>query len=194
MDFPPARRCLTLLAMLCCLIPRSAPAAEAQPAPVSAAQVLSKLMPLPEHVPRTIMNPYHAAPAWKLWAMDPSPVTIDTAQFKGTFKLPTVAQRTYPLFVLKRGVPELSLEPLGQRPLAGFWDDCYMSLDGHHTHLRHPRDQFIDAGFRTGFGVDPFHDNRRIEAAVACFRGQAAGHDHGAGWHAAINNLVFSRS
>jgi len=155
MDVPAGRRCSLLLALICCLIPSSALGAEAQSPHATAAQVLGKLMPLPEHVPRTIMNPYHADPAWKLWAVDPSPVTIDTAQFKGTFKLPAVAQRSYPMFVLKRGVPELSLEALGQRPLAGFWDDCYMSLDGHHTHLRQPRDQFIDAGqMRTARDVD----------------------------------------
>jgi hypothetical protein len=154
-DFQPERFGFTLLVLICCLIPSSGPGAEAQAPRATAAQVLAKLLPLPDHVPRTIMNPYHAEPAWKLWAVDPAPVTINTGQFKGTFKLPAVAQRKYPMFVLKRGVPELSLEPLGPRPVAGFWDDCYMSLDAHHTRMLQPHKQFIDGGhMRTARDVD----------------------------------------
>lgn len=145
-DLKPGRLCSTLLTLTCCLATRVGLGAEAQPSRPNAAQVLAKLVPLPDHVPRTIMNPFYAEPAWKLWAIDPTPVTIDAAHFKGTFQLPAAASRKYPIFGLKRGVPELSLEPLGQRPIAGFWDDCYMSLDAHHTRLREPRNQFIDGG------------------------------------------------
>ncbi len=141
MDSKPGRLCSVLFVLMCCV----AAGADAQSPRPSVAQVLAKLLPLPDHVPRTIMNPYHADPAWKLWAVDPAPVTINTARFKGTFQLPAV-QRKYPMFVLKRGVPELSLEPLAQRSIAGFWDDCYVSLDSHHTRLRQPQNQFIDGG------------------------------------------------
>jgi hypothetical protein len=118
---------------------------DAQPQGPTAAQILSKLLPLPDHVPRTIMNPYHAQPAWKLWALDPSPVTIDKPHFKGTFQPPS-AGRKYPMFGLKRGSVELILQPLGNSSLSGFWDDCYMSLDFHHTRMGHFKNQFIDGG------------------------------------------------
>ena len=49
-----------------------------------AAQILAKLVPLPRDIPRTILNPYHADPAWKLWAIDPTPVTLDQPHFKGS--------------------------------------------------------------------------------------------------------------
>ncbi len=117
--------------------------AEAQP-PSAAAQVLARLMPLPDNVSRTIMNPYHAHPAWKLWAIDPSPVTISKPHFKGTFKPPATV-RKYP-FLLRKGSSKLTLESLGKSPLAGFWDDCYMSLDSHHTRLGVFKNQFIDGG------------------------------------------------
>ncbi len=111
-----------------------------------AARALSELLPLPAGAPRTIMNPYHAAPAWKLWAIDPSPVSIDKPHFKGTFGPPATELRTYPMMGLRRGVLDLILEPLGHRPLAGFWDDVYMSLDSHHTRMGALKGQFIDAG------------------------------------------------
>ena len=109
-------------------------------------RVLSGLLPLPEGVPRTIMNPYHAKPAWKLWAVDPSPVTLDKPHIKGTFEPPPVESRTYPILGLRKGSGELTLERLGNSPLAGFWDDVYMSLDDHHTRMGALKNQFIDAG------------------------------------------------
>ena len=151
MQSRPGRHWLVLLVLTSCLAPKAGVGADAQPQNLTAAQVLAKLLPLPDNVSRTIMNPFHAEPAWKLWAIDPTPVSVDTAQFEP----PAVTLRKFPMFVLKRGVPELSLEPLGQRPIAGFWDDCYMSLDSHHTRLRQPRDQFIDGGkMRTAQDVD----------------------------------------
>ncbi len=110
------------------------------------ARILARLSPLPDDVPRTIMNPFHADPAWKLWALDPGPVTIDKPDFKGTFAVPDAGRRRYPMLALKRGATELVLEPLGRRSIAGFWDDCYVSLDEHHTRLTRPKHQFIDGG------------------------------------------------
>ena len=116
--------------------------AEAQP-PSAASQVLARLLPLPEDVSRTIINPYHAHSAWKLWALDPSPVTLNKPGFKGTFQPPPDVFRKYPI-LLRKNSAKLTLEPLGKRPLAGFWDDCYMSLDSHHTRLGAFKNQFID--------------------------------------------------
>ncbi|NQV36217.1 MAG: chitobiase/beta-hexosaminidase C-terminal domain-containing protein, partial [Phycisphaeraceae bacterium] len=116
--------------------------AEAKP-PSAAAQVLARLSPLPDDVSRTIMNPYHAHPAWKLWAVDPSPVTISKPHFKGTFEPPLVMLRKYPI-LLRKGSTKLTLDPLGKNRFAGFWDDCYMSLDSHHTGLGAFKNQFID--------------------------------------------------
>jgi len=118
--------------------------AEAQPQGTSAAQVLAKLLPLPDEVPRTIKNPFYADPAWKLWAINPSPVTLDKPHFKGTFK-PPGGGRKYPIF-LRKDSDKLTLEPLGRSLLAGFWDDCYMSLDSHHTRLGSFKNQYIDGG------------------------------------------------
>jgi hypothetical protein len=128
------------------LRPEGVRGAEAPSQEVTPAHILAKLSPLPESVPRTIMNPYHAEPAWKLWAQDPAPVTIDKPDFQGTFQAPDVGLRKYPVYALKRGTPELVLEPLGQKAYAGFWDDCYVSLDDHHTRLTRPSKQFIDGG------------------------------------------------
>lgn len=122
------------------------PVSNTQPENTTAAQILAKLVPLPDNVSRTIMNPYYADPAWKLWALDPSPVTINKPHFKGTFEMPTREPRKFPRFMLRRGVSELDLEPLRQGTQAGFWDDCYMSLDNHHTRLSQLKNQFIDAG------------------------------------------------
>jgi len=141
----PKRGWSILFVLVWCLTPSAGAGAgaNAQPQGPTVAQVLAKLLPLPDDVPRTIMNPYHAQPAWKLWALDPSPVTIDKPHFKGTFQLPAVGLRKYPHF-FKRGSAELTLKPLGQSLLAGFWDDCYMSLDSHHTRLGSFKNQFID--------------------------------------------------
>ena len=84
--------------------------ANAQPQGPAATQVLAKLLPLPDDVPRTIMNPYHAQPAWKLWALDPSPVTLDKPHFKGTFQIPD-GVRKYPIF-FRKGSDKVTLKPL----------------------------------------------------------------------------------
>ncbi|MCP4451711.1 MAG: hypothetical protein GY809_09635 [Planctomycetes bacterium] len=140
------RGCLFLCVCVGCLLPsigvRRVTASQSQRSTI--AQVLAKLAPLPDDVPRTIMNPYHADPAWKLWAVDPSPVSVAKPHFKGTFVIPS-GVRKYP-FVLKKGTAKLTLEPLGRSVMAGFWDDCYMSLDSHHTRLYAFKDQFIDGG------------------------------------------------
>lgn len=119
----------------------------------TAAQVLARLRPLPDTVSRTIMNPYHADPAWKLWAVDPSPVTLVKPHIKGIFRMPR-GVRKYPI-ILRKGSTNLTLEPLGKSQMAGFWDDCYMSLDAHHTRLSAFKGQFIDGGaMRTARDVE----------------------------------------
>ncbi len=141
------RRWSVFIVLAGCLIPmlRVRGAADVPPQGTTAAQILAKLLPLPDDVSRTIKNPYHAKPAWKLWAIDPSPVAIDRPQFKGTFRPPVAVSRTYPIFA-KKDSTKLTLKPLGKSLQAGFWDDCYVSLDSHHTRLGTLKGQFIDGG------------------------------------------------
>jgi len=143
----PKRGWSILFVLAWCLTPSAGAGAgaNAQPQGSTANQILAELLPLPNDVPRTIMNPYYAQPAWKLWALDPSPVTIDKPHFKGTFQPPAVV-RKYPMLGFKRGSGELTLQPLGKSLLSGFWDDCYMSLDSHHTRMGYLKNQFIDGG------------------------------------------------
>ncbi|MCF7972212.1 MAG: chitobiase/beta-hexosaminidase C-terminal domain-containing protein [Phycisphaerae bacterium] len=144
----PQRQRLTLCLLAACLAATAVKGAGAEEPPSQdprIAQVLARLVPLPDDVARTIMNPYYADPAWKLWAVDPSPVTLDKPSVKGTFQPPPAVLRRYPI-ILKKGSDDVTLEPLGRSLVSGFWDDCYMSLDAHHTRLSSPRDQFIDGG------------------------------------------------
>ncbi len=114
---------------------------QAQNNPSRKAQILAPLVPLPENAPRDIMNPYHAKAAWKIWQQDSAPMTFNSSVYKGTFKLPEKKNWKYPAF--KGG--KLVFLPL-KAPYAGIWDDCYISLDHHHTRLRQPRGLFIDGG------------------------------------------------
>ena len=108
--------------------------------------MLRALMPLPADAPREIKNPYHAKPAWKLWAEDDTAVEIDRPHFKATVESPQPVHRRYPYFpdTWTTGAPpvEANLNPV----VAGSWDDVYLSLDNFHTRLRKPKDQFILAG------------------------------------------------
>ncbi|MCJ8331749.1 MAG: hypothetical protein MJH11_17440 [Lentisphaeria bacterium] len=116
-----------------------------KPKPLTQKQMLAELMPLPENVPRVIMNPYHAKPVWKNWSKNASPVSIDKPHFKGVFKPLPLNKRTYPVFIeTTNGGEKLSYLPL-KKGVAGYWDDCYMSLDVHHTRLSKPNG-FIDGG------------------------------------------------
>ncbi len=137
---------LVLFFNVCCL-PQLWGAEAQDPARSRQLRVINMLKPLPDNADRTIKNPYWAEPAWKLWGEDPAPVAVDKSHFKGTFQPPAASQRKIPVFGKEPG-SSLKLIPLqeGADKPAGFWDDCYMSLDNHHTRQRNPRGQFIDGG------------------------------------------------
>ena len=65
-----ARAWSTLLVLASCVAPTVLKAAEDTASQDAAARALAKLLPLGEDVPRSIMNPYHAQPAWKLWVKE----------------------------------------------------------------------------------------------------------------------------
>ncbi len=91
-----------------------------------------------------IVNPYYAKPGWRLWTEDQTPVTYSGAKnpwrgndekFEEAFASPGREDRLYPVFPdsLKAGVfPELKHSE-NQPDVAGFWDDCYVTLDFAHT-------------------------------------------------------------
>ncbi len=112
----------------------------------SAQEILKPFLPLAEDVPREIQNPYHATPVWKLWAQDPTPVTINKPHFKGQFEAVAIKDRKIPSFGPIPGSTMVLQGP--KRPaLAGFFDDVYMSLDNGHTGLGYPPKQlFLHAG------------------------------------------------
>ncbi len=149
------KRAIVILVLAVLVVPPGAATEEDTEARQRQLAVLQKLMPLPPDAPRTIKSPYHGELAWKLWAVDPDPVTIEKPNFKGTFRPPPAGGRKYPKMGLKKGAAAIVFEPLGNSSAAGFWDDCYMSLDYHHTRLRRPQNQFIDAGkMRTARDVE----------------------------------------
>jgi hypothetical protein len=150
-------RCITVMLM----VTASSPGQAADPANPNdqdaqrrrAMAMLQALMPLPADAPREIRNPYHARPAWKLWAKDETPVKIDRPHFKAALESPQPVHRRYPYFpeTWTTGAPpvESNLNPV----VAGSWDDVYLSLDNFHTRLRQPKDQFILAG-KMAHGAD----------------------------------------
>lgn len=97
--------------------------------------------------PRTIVNPFHPRPVWKLWAEDPSPVVLRIDGEERTFAPPPEEERLYPVFPEDGSVavPALrSRAQIGKLPReAGTWDDCYISLDGGHSRLRGRRGQMV---------------------------------------------------
>jgi len=106
---------------------------------------LSELLPLAPDVERTIQNPYHAAPAWKLWAQDDSPVDLDLPGGVRRFQLPPKSDRMIPVFSPQPGSP-VRFEPASNAGSAGFYDDVYLSLDNGHTRLRFPKPEYFING------------------------------------------------
>lgn len=97
--------------------------------------------------PASILNPYHTQPIWRLWTEDQTPVTYNGSkdwrkpkqrQHDETFAPPKAADRLFPVF---SGPTTSSVFPTlrhseSQPPIAGFWDDCYVTLDYAHTRIQ----------------------------------------------------------
>jgi hypothetical protein len=126
-----------------------------------------------------IKNPFYERPAWRLWTEDQTPVPYsspkdprdrrepkDQAVVKQQFAPPPAKDRKYPDFSQgpqgPAGLP--ILRTFEQAPeIAGFWDDCYATLDFAHTRMQEGwsdgrgsgislRGQFINVDY--GFAVD----------------------------------------
>ncbi len=108
--------------------------------------ILKQLLPLSENVHRAIKNPYHADAMWKLWAVDPTPVVLDTPHFQGRFESLYEENYPVPLFEGEPGTP-VSFQRESATSMAGFFDDVYLSLDHGHTNLGYPPGKFfLNAG------------------------------------------------
>jgi Chitobiase/beta-hexosaminidase C-terminal domain len=124
-------------------------AAEANATPQRAVNpALARLLPLKDDVPREIKNPYFAKPEWKLWFKDPTPVIISAGARAGTYQPVKPEERKFPDTSQEIGLYSPKMIPGASltESLAGCWDDCYMSLDNHHTRLNQMRGHFIDGG------------------------------------------------
>lgn len=96
---------------------------------------------------REITNPYYARPAWKLWFEDSSPVTLRINGVEDSYAPAPEEERLYPVFP-DNGSPAVpdqqTLEKLGKLPkAAGYWDDCFISLDNGHSNLHARRGELI---------------------------------------------------
>lgn len=88
--------------------------------------------------PPPLKNPYHQAPRWKIWSLDPRPAT--TTDGATVAPIPE-EKRTYPEFILDPKNPRrfIAFGPAksGAKPeFAGLWDDVYMNLDKGHSYIR----------------------------------------------------------
>ena len=129
----------------------------------------------------TIKNPFYEHPVWRLWTEDPSPVPFlgrhktkdgKMESKREVYAVPAAKDRLYPDFSQPRrgpsGLPVLKHFP-EQPEVAGFWDDCYMTMDGAHTRIPTNwsdgsgasvslQDQFIRVGFGYAFQPQPRMD------------------------------------
>ena len=51
--------------------------------------------------------------------------------------------------------------------------------------------QLVNTNFGPRFGIHALNNDRRVKAAVAFARRQAAGHDHGAGRDTSVQDFIF---
>lgn len=93
-----------------------------------------------------IINPFHREARWRLWTRDQTPVTYngskdwrkpDDKSMGGSFAPPASADRLYPTFASPAEDGALPvLKHFSEQPaVAGFWDDCYVTLDFSHTRI-----------------------------------------------------------
>ena len=86
--------------------------------------------------PPPLRNPYHQAPRWKVWSLDPRPVTLKDKVIK---PIP-VEKRTFPRFINDPQNPNRFIEFAVAKPgttpeSAGLWDDVYLNSDRGHSRL-----------------------------------------------------------
>jgi hypothetical protein len=108
-----------------------------------AAQPLLGQTPLASTSPRVeeeaIKNPYYSRPSWKLWFLDPTPVTFTASLEKSTktttFKPIAAERRLYPDLAALRNYPTDFVRVTSQnsQEVAGFWDDACATLDFGHS-------------------------------------------------------------
>jgi PKD repeat protein len=88
--------------------------------------------------PPPLKNPYHEAPRWKVWSLDPRPITLPDGN---PIKPIPEDQRTYPNFIHDPQNPNRFItfehSKSGVTPTsAGLWDDVYLNLDKGHSNIR----------------------------------------------------------
>jgi hypothetical protein len=86
-----------------------------------------------------IKNPYYSRPSWKLWFLDPAPVTFSAQSDKSTetktFQPIPPERRLFPDLSALRNYPTafLRVTPQNSDNVAGFWDNACATLDHGHT-------------------------------------------------------------
>lgn len=82
-----------------------------------------------------IKNPFHKTAKWKLWRIDPRPVTIGAT----TLSPPPTGSRRYPVDLETQGGDKEFLAFRGSdwqgHRYAGMWDDVYASFDSRHSYI-----------------------------------------------------------
>ncbi|MBL4762917.1 MAG: hypothetical protein JKY93_09500 [Gammaproteobacteria bacterium] len=88
----------------------------------------------PSHT-ENIKNPYFSQPLWKLWREDDTPAWLGLQILKSTPK----EKRLYPVQNASDSDSFLTFQKKSffNKELAGMWDDVYLSLDNHHSYIRH---------------------------------------------------------
>jgi hypothetical protein len=117
-----------------------------------------------------IKNPYYSRPSWKLWFLDPAPVSY-TAPFEKstkttTFKPLPPERRLFPDLSALRNYPIdfVRVTSDNSQDVAGFWDDACASLDfGHSAPLADP-----DLGSGNKFKIGKYVEDQfmRIDYGV----------------------------
>ncbi len=84
-----------------------------------------------------IKNPYYPTPVWKLWALDPGPVTLPDGR---VVAVPPEDKRIWPDDVDTAKYPGRFLayrnKDWSGRKYAGIWDDVYSNRDNKHSYIR----------------------------------------------------------
>lgn len=83
-----------------------------------------------------INNPYHKKPIWKLWFLDPAPVSLSNNKMLAP---PPLNKRIYPDDADTKKYPGRFLmyrdKDWPERKYAGIWDDVYSNRDKGHSYI-----------------------------------------------------------
>lgn len=124
-----------------------------------------------------IKNPVYPKPVWRLWAAEPDPVRFagmvmgSDKPHEAVYLPPEPEKRLYPDLAAPRRFPATFLAPLVKKPntSAGWWDDCYATMDMAHTNV--PTGWADDYGNRIGldgqfirsaFGMPSFSERMQL--------------------------------